>query len=78
MEVVIFLVAGVGLLFYLARGRFGRGADSAIRRAKEGEPIGYGSSVAPPGTSPAAEVSAGWFSRPHDGDSGSHRSSGAE
>jgi hypothetical protein len=69
MELVLFIVGGWIVLLYLARKRFGKGADSATRRAREGEPIGYGSAVSPPGTSRAASVSAGWFGRRHDGDS---------
>ena len=68
MELLVFIVGAWIVLLFLARGRFGRGADSAARRAREGEPIGYGANVSPPGTSRAASVNAGWFGRRHDGD----------
>ncbi|MEO5703856.1 MAG: hypothetical protein ABIZ52_00240 [Candidatus Limnocylindrales bacterium] len=68
MELLLFIAIGFGVLVYLARERFGRGADSAARRAKEGEPIGYGEFVSPKGTSPGASVNVGWFGRTHEND----------
>lgn len=65
MELWLFLALVVIVLAYLARGRFGRVSDSASRRAREGEPINYGSRVAPPGTSQGAGVNAPWFGRDH-------------
>lgn len=68
MELVAFLVVGVGVLVVLARGRFGRGSDPVPRRPRDGEPQSYGNRVRPPGTSAAMDVNAAWFRRPHDGD----------
>lgn len=68
MELVVFILVGVGLLIYLARGRFGRGSDPAAPGDRAGELQSYGNRVRPPGTSAAMDVNAGWFRRPHDGD----------
>ena len=81
MELWVFLAVVQIVLLFLARGRFGRGSDSAARRAREGgEPIGYGARIAPPGTPPQASTDVGWFSHPHDGDGRGRgdTSSGAE
>jgi hypothetical protein len=67
MEMFVFLalVVVVGIVL-LARSRGGGTGTRMFGRPDQPDgPIGYGSSVSPPGTSPGAEVSVGWFSRDH-------------
>lgn len=70
MELPIFLVALLIVLAYLARNQvYGRGRTQRDRDAIEANrAVGYGATLAPPGTSPAASVNAPWFERTHGED----------
>jgi hypothetical protein len=68
MEFFAFLgavvVVGIVLLVRSRGGGSGTRMSGRPDHLDDG-PIGYGSSVSPPGTAPGAEVNVGWFSRDH-------------
>ena len=65
--IVFFAIFVVGSVL-LIRSRSGGTGSGAVDPEEhlEGGPVGYGATFSPPGTSPANEVNAPWFSRTHD------------
>ena len=76
MELFVFLIVVFFGLGYLARTQVGARSQRERDRIEAGRPIGYGASVAPPGTSRGASVQAPFFGSEQAGQS--TRSHGAD
>jgi hypothetical protein len=70
MEILIFLVGITAVMLFIARDRIGGPSRSKVEQGEfdANHAIGYGASVAPPGTSPGASVNAPWFAKPRAND----------
>ena len=78
METLVFLVGVVILMLWIARDRIGgpRRSPSEERDFEGHRPVGYGASVAPPGTARGASAQAPFFGSDRSGQA--PKSDGAE
>lgn len=77
METLVFLIGVVILMLWIARDRIGVGRTQRERdEIESNRPVGYGATVAPPGTARGASVQAPFFGSDRSGQT--RKSDGAE